>query len=348
MKSTYSNVAFELLGLVLERVTSQTYKKYIDDAIFKPLNMSKSTLSLPPDSAGVIPLNPQYWDVDEGIQNPTGGIYSSSKDLSKFLRYILSNYNSLAGLNWMHPVSPSEGLNSFYGMPWEIFHTDRILKDSGRTVRFISKSGGLPGYTSFIIMVPDFDLGITILVAGKPEIIRKMIDAVGTTIVRAAEEVTKRQLQERYVGTYESTNATLNSSITLVADARGLVVEKFISNGTDVLKFPAAGVPAPDSWYGQLVPTLLFRDENKQLGELWRMTISNERTEVEGSIWDDYCITNLDLPMYAGVAYNELVFWDKEKDGKYGTVELSAFRVNLTRTEKDEGLWQDKQEFLEL
>lgn len=152
-------------------------------------------------------------------------------------------------------------------------------------------------------MVPDFDIGITVLVAGKPEIIRKMIDAVGTTIVRAAEEVTTRQLQERYVGTYESTNATLNSSITLVADGRGLVVEKFISN---------------------------------------------ERTEVEGSIWYDYCITNLDLPMYAGMAYNELVFWDKEKDGKYGTVELSAFRVNLTRTEKDEGLWQDKQEFLEL
>jgi CubicO group peptidase (beta-lactamase class C family) len=126
-KSTYSNLAFELLGIVLSNVTGKSYEDYIHDAIFKPLEMSKSTLSKPPDSAGVIPVDPQYWYVDEGIQNPTGGIYSSSKDLSKYLRYVLNHYNGITpALNWMHPVSPSEGLNSFYGTPWEIVCEIRI------------------------------------------------------------------------------------------------------------------------------------------------------------------------------------------------------------------------------
>jgi CubicO group peptidase (beta-lactamase class C family) len=143
-ESTYSNIAYELLGLAIENVTNQTYESYINDAIFKPLNMTKSSLSQPPDSAGVIPLEPQYWDVDVGIQSPTGGIYSSSTDLSKYLRYILTHYNGITrAANWAHPVSPSRGLYSFYGMPWEIFQTDRILQKSKRTVKFITKAGGV-------------------------------------------------------------------------------------------------------------------------------------------------------------------------------------------------------------
>ncbi|KAF2826388.1 beta-lactamase/transpeptidase-like protein [Ophiobolus disseminans] len=347
MKSTYSNVAFELLGLVLEKVTNRTYKSYIDDAIFKPLNMSKSTLSLPPDSAGVIPLNPQYWDVDAGIQNPTGGIYSSTADLSKYLRYILTHYNTIAGLNWLHPVSPSGGLNSFYGMPWEILHTDRVLKDSRRMVRFITKGGGLPGYTSIIAMVPDLDIAFTILVGGEGSIFHKLLDAVSTKIIQAAEEISVRQLQERYVGTYTSTNHTLNSSITIVADTRGLIVERFVSNGTDILgTFLKRFSRGPS--YPSLEPTLLFRDEKKQQGELWRMLVTNERAEDEGSIWDDFCIADFDGPLYAGVGFNELAFWNKGRDGKFGAVELSAFRVNLTRTESDKTTVWNEQEAMEL
>jgi hypothetical protein len=348
MKSTYSNVAFELLGLVLERTTKKTYKEYMEDAIFKPLGMSKSTLSLPPDSAGVIPFNPQAWDLDEGIQNPTGGIYSSTNDLSKYLRYILSHYNAIAtGVNWINPVSPSQGLNSFYGMPWEIFQTDRILKESKRTVRFITKSGGLPGYTSIIATVPEFDLGFTILVAGESDIFPKILDAIGANIVRAAEEVAIRQLQERYVGTYTSTNQTLNSTITLIADSRGLVVERFVSNGTDVLRSGFRRSSNP--WYAQLTPTLLYRDEKNQRGELWRILQSNERTESEGSIWDDFCVANIDAPLYATVGFNELVFWDQGKDSKFNKVELSAFQVNMTRTDERGVFWSDgMQEVLEL
>src|SRR5205814_5189358 len=84
-KSTYSNVAFNLLGLALENVTGLTYSQYIEESIFKPLNMTSSSLEKPEDSVAVLPKGDNYWDIEEGVQRPTGGIYSSSTDLSRYL-----------------------------------------------------------------------------------------------------------------------------------------------------------------------------------------------------------------------------------------------------------------------
>ncbi|KAL6708283.1 hypothetical protein ACN47E_003207 [Coniothyrium glycines] len=350
-KSSYSNLAFDLLGLVLSRVTNRTFEDYITGTIFEPLNMTTTTLSLPPDSAGVIPFEPQYWDVDEGIQKPTGGIYSSSSDLSKFLRYILTHYNAVThAINWLHPVSPSRGLNSFYGMPWEILQTDRILKDSRRTVQFVTKGGGLPGYTSMIITIPDYSLGITILVAGgRQNLMARILEIVTVATVRAAEHLSIRQLNERYAGTYKSLDPALNSTVRVEADHRGLIISKFVSNSTDFLTSPLTKLFNADHWYAQLSPTLLYRDEKHQEGEEWRMLFAEERQESIGGIWDDFCSENIDSSMYAGMPLNEAVFWGKDKKGRFTTLELTAFRVNLTRVEeKGRDNRMDEQEMLEL
>ncbi|KAH6642816.1 beta-lactamase/transpeptidase-like protein [Boeremia exigua] len=341
-QSTYSNVAFELLGVVIERVTGQDYKSYIEEAIFKPLNMSKSTLSLPPDHAGVIPSGDHYWDVDEGIQNPTGGIYASSQDLSKYLRYILKKYNGLThALNWFNPVSPARGANSFYGMPWEIFHTDRVLNDSRQLVRFVTKGGGLPGYSSIIISAPEYDLGFTILVAGDDTLLLKLKNIV-TRFVRTAERLAVRQLQDRYSGKYVSSDPSLNSSVTLVADHRGLIVTEFISNSSDLLDYAYTKHWIPQHGVPQLIPTLLYRNAQDQKGEEWRIQPVEDRNHGENEIWDDFCITDVEGPLYAAVPVNNLVFWNQGENQVFETLELSAFRVNLTRASPAE------QEHLEL
>jgi hypothetical protein len=334
-RSTYSNVASELLGLALARTTNQSYESYIEDAIFKPLDMRNSRFSLPPDDAGVIPFMPHYWDVDEGIQKPTGGIYSSTNDLSKYLRYVLTHHNDITNaVNWMHPVSPARGLHSFYGMPWEIFRTDRILKASKRTVNFITKGGGLPGYSSIIIAIPEYDLGITILVAGESSLLRKLQDIVTVRLVRAAEALAVKQAHQHYSGTYVSTTPGLNTSMTLTADERGLVVTKFISNGTDFLQSPLMRFMAPEHWYAQLVPTLL--NEGPHGGEIWRMLVVEEPSEDDGAIWDDFCMEDVDKPLYGAVPLNKVVFGDRrgERDA-FSRLELPAFRVNLTRVEEE-------------
>jgi hypothetical protein len=54
-KSTYSNIAFELLGLVLTKVTSMPYEEYIASSILGPIGMSATTFITPADSVAVLP-----------------------------------------------------------------------------------------------------------------------------------------------------------------------------------------------------------------------------------------------------------------------------------------------------
>ena len=54
-KSTYSNLAFELLGLVLANVTGMPYEEYIASSILDPIGMSATTFIAPADSVAVLP-----------------------------------------------------------------------------------------------------------------------------------------------------------------------------------------------------------------------------------------------------------------------------------------------------
>jgi hypothetical protein len=241
-------------------------------------------------------------------------------------------------------------MHSFYGMPWEIFRTDTILDHTKRPVTFVTKSGGLPSYFSIIIVLPEYDLGVTILVAGQAALLVELRETVTVLLVRAAEAVAQKSLATKYAGSYSAStcgdDSGLNSSITLAQSPHGgLYVESWISNGTDLMV--ALGGPLSElvgdvgDWRAQLVPTLLFRDEEKQAGEVWRLEIVSERTKApgQGKVWDDFCMTYVDNTRYAGVPLNEVVFWSDHGDkntmasGVAAEIELPAYRVRMRRQE---------------
>lgn len=43
---SYSNIGYSLLGLIIEKVTGETYKSYVESSIFEPLNMSNSVVEM--------------------------------------------------------------------------------------------------------------------------------------------------------------------------------------------------------------------------------------------------------------------------------------------------------------
>lgn len=331
-KSTYSNIAFELLGLVLANVTGLSYEQYIEGSILAPLNMTGTSFSKPPDSVAVRPKGDGwYWDVDQGVQNPTGGLYCSSSDMSKFLRYVLTHYKNITNaINWLHPASFSPGVNSFYGMPWEIFRTNKILNSPERPATFVTKGGGLPGYTTVIMIVPEYELGITLFTAGNTTLLSQMQEIITVPLIQAADRVARRQLQDTYTGFY--TASQLNSSIALsYSTNHGLEITRWISNATDMLAvISSLSQLDREKLHVQIIPTLLFRDQEHLKGELWRFTPLQDRPDSR-HVWDDFCESNVDLLMYAGKPLNEMAFWDKDERGRYGTVELTAFRISLTR-----------------
>ena len=301
-QSTYSNVNYELLGIALERATGTSFKDYMQDAIFDPLGMNLTSIDTPSDTHAVLPVGQYYWDVDEGVQNPTGGIYSSANDMSKFLRYVLTHYNAIAlGVNWLMPASWSNGLENFYGMPWEIFRTDQILKDTRRPVTFATKGGGLPNYVSLITVMPEYGLGLTVLVGYSTDggLLSQIQETVTVNLIRAAEAQIWKDMAERYTGCYIATEPGLNSSLSLTASpAGGLTLTSFISNGTDIFQslLPEYFVDTSRAWRIQLVPTMLFKNESEGEGEIWRAVAAYDR-DPDRAIWDNAGTTDIDIQL---------------------------------------------------
>ena len=261
----------------------------------------------------------------------------------RLLRYVLRNYETLSPtINWLLPAAYSTGSHSLLGMPWEIFRTTAILTEIKRPVTFVTKGGGLIGYYSYSIMLPEYDLAVSILLSGDLGALNPLLEKITTPLVKGAEEFAQRSLKDNYAGTYvaaQGVNASdnLNSSITLEqSPSRSLFVSRWISNGTDVLpaltEFVAAQAGDGGDIYYQVIPTFEERRSGSRIGQVWRIVNVLDTpadSNQTGDIWNDYCVSNVDPISYAGKPLNEVVFWDKVNG--VSQIELSAFRIVLDR-----------------
>ncbi|PWY83330.1 beta-lactamase/transpeptidase-like protein [Aspergillus heteromorphus CBS 117.55] len=343
-ETSYSNLGYNLLGLVLERISNTTYEEYIEATILRPLNLTGTCFT--PPATGVVVAD-SYWGVDLGEGNPSGGLYSSATDMIAFLRFALAQHNRITpALNWFLPAAYSAGAHSYFGYPWEIFRSPAILPHSTRAVTLNTKGGGLTGYYTYSFVVPVYDLVIFLGVAGELTGLTDLLDAVVDPILVGAEGVAQRHLATTYAGTYRAPAATgLNSSLTIAqSPQRSLSVSAWVSNGTDVLDvlvpLVAGEEGSGDDIYFEFLPTFETRTTTADgaVGEVWRVINVLEGaggdTATRGnasSIWADYCVSNIDPLTYAGVALNEMVFWRANATAAVHAVELSAFRVVLDK-----------------
>jgi len=344
-KSSYSNINFDLLGLVIANVSGMTYEEYIETNILRDIGMNRTSYNTPPDNVAAVPRGIEYyWPFEIGVQNPTGGLYSSSSEMSIWLRYVLSTFNAQAtGVNWFNPTSFSGSIDTYYGMPWEILRAKTMsvipnTSNSTRPLTFITKGGGLPGYTSDVIMVPEYGVGITILIAGNGVALSEIREVVTEEIVAFADQAAMEELRHRYVGVFQdsATNSTMEVA---VSNRDGLHITHFVSNGRDV---KAAMAGEDEQMVFHLMPTLLFVDEEKQQGERWRIIKQKERSSASGkgkkNVWDNFCPSDISGKMYAGKPVNEVVFWagGASEGQRMGEIELTGFRKVLSRQEEEE------------
>lgn len=201
-----------------------------------------------------------------------------------------------------------------------------MLPQSKRPVTVVTKSGSLPSYYSIIEALPEYGLGVTVLTAGSSAAKGKVEAIVMRNLVQAAEAAVWESIEQTHTGNFSAVDASLNSSLSLsVSPSTGLVLTSFISNGTDVFSTLLALYADPElygNWHAQLVPTLLYKNETAQAGEIWRLLVVPNR--YEGSEKDEYCITDIDPATYAGLPINEIVFWHKE-----GLIELPAWKLKV-------------------
>lgn len=66
----YSNVAFLILGLVIEEVSGQKFEDFVQEKVLDVAGMSSTTYTKPKDSVGAISPDDVYWNATLGILDP--------------------------------------------------------------------------------------------------------------------------------------------------------------------------------------------------------------------------------------------------------------------------------------
>jgi CubicO group peptidase (beta-lactamase class C family) len=150
-KFNYSNSGYILLGYIIEKVTGKPYFQVVRERIFGPLHMDHSgfdfTDLVSPDKAvGYTPGADAELPapiVDSSVSFAAGAIYTTPGDLYKWDR-------SLYAGSIITPASQQKAFTSHlakYGYGWSI--------DSAYGKKVVEHGGGITGFVSFILRVPE-------------------------------------------------------------------------------------------------------------------------------------------------------------------------------------------------
>ena len=163
-------------------------------------------------------------------------MYSSASDLAKFGRDILrgAQLSPSVTRRWMKPLAHTSELALSVGAPWEILRIKSNIS-TGHTIDLYTKGGSLGLYNSLLILIPDYQVAVAILTAGKEEsVINTVAEMVVQTLIPVLHQVAREEARRNLAGVYIS-DGSVNSSSQLSAHGMGLLVEKWISNGSDLL-----------------------------------------------------------------------------------------------------------------
>ena len=176
----YSNTNFDVLGLLIQTVSGQSYEDYIQTQIFDPLEMRNSHTYLKQArdnglASGYTSFfgNPLVIDrilPYSRITKPSAGLFSSAEDLSHLLMAHLNNGSyaenqliSPNGLTTLFTPGPKIGDEVYYGLGWVRFPFPDAATNNNGIPTVFSHAGDWIGYKSIMLLIPEKDLGVVVL-----------------------------------------------------------------------------------------------------------------------------------------------------------------------------------------
>ncbi|KAI1426659.1 beta-lactamase/transpeptidase-like protein [Xylaria sp. FL1777] len=341
--AAYSNVAFQLLGYALETITGKTFESLLQETLLKPLGLNNTFLRAPEHARGLIPGDPNStgWSFDLGDAAAAGNIYTSVGDLSEIGRAILS-YQLLDPAitrRWLKPFSFSTDPHASVGAPWGA----RRINVAGQPYRWITafnKAGRIGDYSSVLAIIPDYDIGISVLLAGElpANANFNLLDIIGEVLIPAVEEAARAEAGATFSGHYTFANVTqLNSSMTIQTDDQpGLNVVQWISNGTD---FALISTVLQNGYFPvkpriRLYPTGL-EGQNPNGGKrvVFKAVFEDaDAPSKAAAMFSTDCATwiNVASVIYGSAAMDELIF-DMDSKGKVTSITSPSLRVTLDK-----------------
>jgi CubicO group peptidase (beta-lactamase class C family) len=161
----YYNQNYRLLGLVIETVSGMPYVDYIENNIFQPLGMTRSTAH-PENAADLVQGHGRMFGMalpEDQSYNPgalpSGYLISTAADMARFVLALMDNRTPDGGRlldeQWMTAMRTlPDGVNTQYGMGC-------LVLDGGNT---IALGGMLDFYQAFYLFHPQKRSGMVLLI----------------------------------------------------------------------------------------------------------------------------------------------------------------------------------------
>lgn len=181
----YSNVGFTLLGRVVQAVSGQPFAEYMREHVFRPLGMARTTYEFGTADPERLALGYGWRDgawfqephLPHGAFGAMGGLISSIEEFASYAALHLSAWPprdepdrgilARASLREMHRAWNFAGLLADYGDDDErpcptarAYGYGLRWRSDCQGRRFVGHSGGLPGFGSNWMMLPDYDLAV--------------------------------------------------------------------------------------------------------------------------------------------------------------------------------------------
>jgi CubicO group peptidase (beta-lactamase class C family) len=331
----YSNIAYLLLAYAVENMTETLFSQVMHESLLSPLSMDSTYYPLAPESLenAVIPINDSlaWFTVNARSLNPGGAHYSTINDMRLFGKSILNSTLLPPAMTrrWLKPHSFQPDNYEAVGAPWEIVS---YPPGSRFPTRVYSKAGDIGLYSAQMGLIPDYNVGFTVLAAGlrASEINRNLSDAIVDHFIPAMKQVAVTQARNTYAGTYSSDDGVNNSLRLSVPDAPSddevgptLQLDQLLWNGTDIVQLytQAFGVNTTT----QELQTDLHYSGLRQRGsggrvrESWRVGFNvvelvdddvQANATQSGGVYQQTCggWVRLDAIKYGGISFDEIVF----------------------------------------
>jgi len=168
---TYSNTGFNVLELLIENVTGRGFSEYMEEEIFLPLGMEKSSFTW---SEGFDPPVPFGYDL-RGNPIPvyvypdkaSGGLFSTAEDIATFISAGMTDFRGrsdgvLSPESIEKIYSPSIKPTGFLGIGFDHYGLGHLVEDLNDK-RAVAHGGQGTGWMTHFHAVPETGDGIVIL-----------------------------------------------------------------------------------------------------------------------------------------------------------------------------------------
>lgn len=154
----YSNSGAQLLKFILEKVYNKPFDKLLKEFITKPLKMYETNSLYRKNNLKMLAKgyngNGKLMPTIPQIQDAAGGIFSTTADMLRYLKFHINENNEVTALS--HKVTTGDINDYAIGLNWQ----EQIIE---KKYKKIWQSGGTFGFGSYCVVYPDLNIAIILL-----------------------------------------------------------------------------------------------------------------------------------------------------------------------------------------